>query len=418
MRTPSKPAITLDQAITNAERIDGALHAFNYRPTTYKATVHSGGALAGVPIAVKDLIDTADMPTTYGSKVFEGHQPAQDAWIVSKLRAAGAVIFGKTVTTEFAWRDPGATVNPWNPAHSPGGSSSGSAAAVGAGIVNIGLGTQTVGSIIRPASYCGVVGYKPTFGLIPTTGVHQLAASLDHLGFITSSVYWAAICHAIVVQGTDFDAARFNLQGLRPRKVGVYRSSQWAQVDTAVQQNFDAVLARLAAFGVACVEVDFESDIRDLNALTSDILAYEAHAAIAPDIAGKEALVGDYTRELMARGAAIDATRYAALLTELAQLRARRDALFNEVDVILSITSPTTALKGLQKTGDASFCAPATLLGLPAVTVPSGFSNDLLPFGVQLIGAGNKDWDMLLTAQWLSTILPALSAPSLLPPVN
>src|SRR5450830_836295 len=214
--TQETSSSSLAKAIAKADEIEGRLKAFTYRPESYPAPLSSSGALAGVAVAVKDLINTADMPTTYGSKIFAGHRPQQDAWIVSKLRAAGAVIFGKTVTTEFAWRDPGATVNPWNTAHSPGGSSSGSAAAVGAGIVDIALGTQTVGSVIRPASYCGAVGYKPTFGLIPTDGVHDLAPSLDHLGFITSSIYWATVCQAIVVQGTAFDPASFDRNGSKP----------------------------------------------------------------------------------------------------------------------------------------------------------------------------------------------------------
>ncbi len=413
-------AILLEQAIANANRIDSRLHAFCYRPATYAVIDDNvdrsvGNMLVGVPVAIKDLIDTADMPTTYGSKVFAGHQPQQDAWIVNKLRAAGAVIFGKTVTTEFAWRDPGATVNPWNPAHTPGGSSSGSAAAVGAGIVDIALGTQTVGSVIRPSSYCGVIGYKPTYGLIPTTGVHALAPSLDHLGFITSSVYWAAVCHAILVQGRAFDASSFDARGMKPHKIGIYRSSQWAQVDTDVQQNFDAVVCRLGACGVICEDVDLGIDMIEINRLTSDILAYEGHVSIAADIKGKEALVGTYMRELVAYGATIDDARYQVLLNQLHVLRAKRDDAFRDLDAIITITSPTTALEGLQKTGDASFCAPATLLGLPAVTIPSGFSNALLPFGVQVIGRGNSDLETLMISQWFSTMLPTLKAPIVLP---
>lgn len=406
----------LARAVAKAGQIDARLKAFTYRPDTYPAPLSSGGPLAGIAVAVKDLINTADMPTTYGSKIFEGHRPAQDAWIVSKLRAAGAVIFGKTVTTEFAWRDPGATVNPWNPAHSPGGSSSGSAAAVGAGIVDIALGTQTVGSVIRPASYCGAVGYKPTYGLIPTDGVHELARSLDHLGFITSNVYWAAVCHAVIARDNAIVApaspATF-AAGVKPRRIGVYRSSQWAQVDGHVQQNFDAVVRRLEAQGVECVDADLGADIRALNKLTVDILAYEGRAAIYDDIKDQAELAGPYTRDLVELGKSVSPAQYEAALAQLKDLRAARDAAFAGLDAIITITSPTTALKGLEKTGDASFCAPATLLGLPAVTVPSGFSTELLPYGVQLIARGNEDLALLQTAQWFSTMLPGLTPPSL-----
>src|SRR5450830_1513474 len=361
MTTPSTPAlphpeaanaISLTQAIAAAERLDAQLHAFIYRPSAdnYRPHGNTGkpSALTGVPVAVKDLIDTADMPTAYGSAVFKGNQPGKDAWIVTRLREAGAMIFGKTVTTEFAWRDPGATVNPWNNAHSPGGSSSGSAAAVGAGIVDIALGTQTVGSVIRPASYCGAVGYKPTYGLIPTDGVHALAPTLDHLGFITCSFYWAAVCHALIVRAgavaAPASAAAF-AAGIKPHKIGVYRSSQWARVDPDVQQNFDAVVRRLEASGVECVDLTLGPDIRALNALVADLLAYEARAAIHDDIKSSEALAGPYTRELVQRGAGISADTYQDLLQQVATLRAGRDALLQDVDAIITITSPTTALK-------------------------------------------------------------------------
>ncbi len=405
-------------AIAKADLIDDRLKAFIYRPAAAKYPTSGpntkSGPLAGVCVAVKDLIDTMDMPTAYGSKIFEGRRPEKDAWIVNKLREAGAVIFGKTVTTEFAWRDPGATVNPWNAAHSPGGSSSGSAAAVGAGIVDIALGTQTVGSVIRPASYCGAVGYKPTYGLIPTDGVHPLSQTLDHLGFITSSIYWAAVCEAVIARGTDFDPAAFDRKGTKPRKIGIFRSSQWAHVDADVQQNFDATVRRIASAGVECVDVDFELGLSELNSLTNDILAYEALKNIAGDIEGRESLAGAFTRELMERGATIDTAHYEAQIAKLEKLRANRDAVFKDLDAVISITSPTTALKGLAKTGDASFCTPATLLGLPAATVPSGFSTEFLPFGVQVIGPAHSDLTTLMIGQWLSTVLPAMKAPSLL----
>jgi Asp-tRNA(Asn)/Glu-tRNA(Gln) amidotransferase A subunit family amidase len=416
--TPADHGDALAHAMRAAERLDGTLRAFVHRPVSYALPPAVDGPLAGVPVAVKDLIDTADMPTTYGSKVFAQHQPQHDAWIVSRLRSLGAVIFGKTVTTEFAWRDAGPTVNPWNPAHSPGGSSSGSAAAVGAGIVDIALGTQTVGSVIRPASYCGAFGYKPTFGLIPTDGVHDLAPSLDHLGFITSSVYWAAVCHALIArEGTiAAPASPDQFEAVKPRRIGVYRSSQWGQVAPDVQRNFDAVIERLKAHGVSCEAVELGDDIVALNTLTTDILAFEACIAIQGEISGREELAGPYTRELVTRGQGIDEVDHGAAIERLDYLREHANDCFGQFDAIISITSPTTALPGLEKTGDASFCAPATLLGLPAVTVPSGFSGELLPYGVQLIGRSDDDLALLGVAQWLSEVLPGLRRPALLVP--
>ncbi|MCA1326890.1 amidase [Herbaspirillum sp. alder98] len=418
MSTPHPSENAVAAAMRAAEQLDGTLRAFVHRPVSYALPDAVDGTLAGVPVAVKDLIDTADMPTTYGSKVFAGHRPQNDAWIVARLRSLGAVIFGKTVTTEFAWRDAGPTVNPWNSAHSPGGSSSGSAAAVGAGIVDIALGTQTVGSVIRPASYCGAFGYKPTFGLIPTDGVHDLAPSLDHLGFITSSVYWAAVCHALIARNGAIaaPASPDQFEAVKPRKIGLYRSSQWAQVAPDVQANFEAVVKRLQAHGVHCEAVELSDDIVALNALTSEILAFEGCVAIQGEIAGREALAGPYTRELVARGQAIDEVEHGAAIERLDYLRERANDCFGEFDAIITITSPTTALPGLEKTGDASFCAPATLLGLPAVSVPSGFSGELLPYGVQLIGRSDDDLALLGVAQWLSEVLPGLRRPALLVP--
>lgn len=417
--TPKVIPTRLSAAIKAADTIDNTLKSFVYRPADYTSqlTLAVSGPLACVPIAIKDLIDTADMPTTYGSRTFEDHQPTRDAWIVAKLREAGAIIFGKTVTTEFAWRDAGPTVNPWNTAHSPGGSSSGSAAAVGAGIVDIALGTQTVGSIIRPASYCGAYGYKPTFGLIPTDGVHDLAVSLDHLGFILSDLYWGAVCHAVIVRNGAITAPSSPEQfaiGVKPRKIGVYRSSLWSYVESDVQQNFEGVIRRLNAQGVECVPVDFSEDLPTLNTLTNKILAYEANIAISNDIKGREEQVGAYTRDLIAYGKTISRQEYDALLIQLSDLRAARDNAFTDLDAIITITSPTTALKGLEKTGDASFCMPATLLGLPAVSVPCGISSDFLPYGLQLMGRGDDDLALLNVAQWVSTILPTLVVPAII----
>jgi Asp-tRNA(Asn)/Glu-tRNA(Gln) amidotransferase A subunit family amidase len=180
---------TVQQAFDAAQRLQPELQAFIHLPASPIVNRADRDApLAGVPVGIKDLIDTADMPTAYGSPAYEGRRPDKDAWVAARLREAGATILGKTVTTEFAWRQPGATTNPWNSDHTPGGSSSGSAAAVAAGIVPLALGTQTFGSVIRPAAYCGVVGVKPSYGTIARTGVLPLSRSLDHLGVFTTNV--------------------------------------------------------------------------------------------------------------------------------------------------------------------------------------------------------------------------------------
>ena len=187
---------------SRAVALEPWLKAFSYLPPYHEA---SDDRTMPVPVGIKDLIATSDMPTTYGSPIYDDHVPANDAWVVDRLRGLGAVIFGKTVTTEFAFRSPGPTVNPWNRAHTPGGSSSGSAAAVAAGIVPLALGTQTLGSIIRPAAFNGVVGLKPSFGAIPRTGVHPLAASLDHVGLFGRAVDDVAYALSLLIATHESD---------------------------------------------------------------------------------------------------------------------------------------------------------------------------------------------------------------------
>src|SRR6201986_1567695 len=190
------------QCLEKAKAVEPRLKAFKYLPTDVK---RRPGPLSGIPIAIKDIIATSDMPTTNGSAVYRDHVPASDAWVVERLRNLGATIFGKTVSTEFAWRHPGPTVNPWNGKHTPGGSSSGSAAAVAAGIVPLALGSQTLGSVVRPAAFNGVVGFKPSFGAIPRTGVHHLSPSLDHVGLFARRVDDVAYVLSLLAHGSDRD---------------------------------------------------------------------------------------------------------------------------------------------------------------------------------------------------------------------
>src|ERR1700675_3310940 len=188
--------------LEETKAVEPRLKAFEYLPQN---AARRPGPLSGIPVAIKDIIATSDMPTTNGSPIYRDHIPAADAWVVERLRSLGATIFGKTVSTEFAWRQPGPTVNPWNPAHTPGGSSSGSAAAVAAGIVPLALGTQTLGSVIRPAAVNGVVGLKPSFGAMPRTGVHPLSPSLDHVGCFARRVDDVALALSLLAGSSDSD---------------------------------------------------------------------------------------------------------------------------------------------------------------------------------------------------------------------
>src|SRR6202012_1208900 len=188
--------------LEKTRQIEPTLKAFEYLP---RDVTRRPGPLSGIPVAIKDIIATSDMPTTNGSPIYRDHVPAHDAWVVERLRNLGATIFGKTVSTEFAWRHPGPTVNPWNAKHTPGGSSSGSAASVAAGLVPLALGTQTLGSVIRPAAFNGIVGFKPSFGAIPRIGVHPLSPSLDHVGFFARRVDDVALALSLLAATSDAD---------------------------------------------------------------------------------------------------------------------------------------------------------------------------------------------------------------------
>ena len=252
-------------AATRARALEPWLKAFCYLPDAHDVDDTVTGPLAGIPVGVKDLIATADMPTTNGSPIYAGKTPDADAAIVTKIKGYGGVVLGKTVTTEFAWRHPGPTVNAWNRAHTPGGSSSGSAAAVGAGIVPLALGTQTWGSIIRPAAYNGVVGYKPSFGAVAREGVHPLAGSLDHVGFFTRSAEDAAAAFALFIEQlpnvvTSQAAWHQYFQASSPPKLAVMRTGRWSRADREQQENFEAQLAAFRLAGAELTEFDLPGD--------------------------------------------------------------------------------------------------------------------------------------------------------------
>src|ERR1700754_2945957 len=243
--------------LEQAKAVEPALKAFEYMPVD---TARRPGPLSGIPVAIKDIIATSDMPTTNGSPVYAGQVPPANAWVVERLRNLGATIFGKTVSTEFAWRHPGPTVNPWNRDHTPGGSSSGSAAAVAAGIVPLALGTQTLGSVVRPAAFNGVVGFKPSFGAIPRTGVHHLSPSLDHVGFFARRVDDVALALSLLAGASDRDrhgrpVPAFQVdpeRGIEPLakpRLGVVRFDKWSRVEPEQQKTFDTAIEKLRASG-------------------------------------------------------------------------------------------------------------------------------------------------------------------------
>ncbi|PLZ02921.1 amidase [Burkholderia sp. WAC0059] len=400
----------LAAATARADELEPWLHAFTWRPSSYDVGAAAGGPLAGLPVGVKDLIDTRDMPTAYGSPIYRDHRPSADARIVELIRQSGGTVFGKTVTTEFAWREPGPTVNPWNKQYTPGGSSSGSAAAVAAGIVPLAIGTQTVGSVIRPAAYCGVVGYKPSFGRVPRDGVHPLSASLDHVGFFAQTVEGAALAHALFVEGrpealasTDAWAAAF--PAWQPGRLGVLRTPFWARVQPAQKANFDASLERLRAAGATLVELEFGADMQEMVDAVQIIARVEALRAIGPLAQRHPELVSAHMHTLIEAGAAVPAAQYEAALALQARLRGESKALLAGCDAFVTPSAPGEPPAGIDDTGDATFCAPWSLTGSPAVTVPSGRSENHLPFGFQVVGAFGEDRHTLQVAAWVEGAL-------------
>ncbi len=373
------------------------------------AAVAPGGALAGMPIGLKDIIATRGVPTGMGSAAFDGHVPEASAWVVDTLAAASALMFGKTVTTEFAWRHPGRTRNPWNAAHTPGGSSSGSAAAVAVGSVPAALGTQTLGSVLRPAAFCGVVGYKPSFGAIPRTGVYPLAASLDHIGVFARSVVDAALLAAVLTgrDGIDFlntpapAPAWPVIEPTRPPRIALLPTVMWDRASDEQRRLVESVAGRLEADGATVVPLELPPAFDALWAIAKTICDAEGgtvNAALAHEDPPR---VSGPTIELVSRGAALSAADYLhAKDAQQALIRAFA-TLMAPFDVALMAPALGEAPLGLADTGDAVFCTPATLLGAPAIAIPAGRSAAGLPLGIQLVASWGNDLGLLANAMWV-----------------
>jgi Asp-tRNA(Asn)/Glu-tRNA(Gln) amidotransferase A subunit family amidase len=368
------------------------------------------GPLHGVPVGIKDIIDTGDMPTENGSALHAGRTPARDATVVAMLRGAGAVIMGKTVTTEFATRTPGKTRNPHNPAHTPGGSSSGSAAAVAAGMVPLALGSQTTGSTIRPAAYCGVWGMKPTHGLVPRHGMFQLSRTLDHVGLFARGVDDLALLleHLVGYDERDPDSrprARVPYRVVAadepplPPMFAFVRAPRWERMDADAKEAFGELLQKLG------------DRVEELELITApdEMLAW--HAAISgPEIAvnlhrewekAREGL-SPALRERIERGRGVPAVEYVEALARIPELDASFTELFEQrYDAIITPAAYGTAPAGLESTGDPACCALWTLCGMPSLSVPLMEGANGLPLGVQLVGPRHGDARLLRTARWL-----------------
>jgi len=405
-------AALVEACLDKIGSLDGTLHAWAYVDgdgARAAARALDGGTargvLRGVPIGVKDIFHVQGMPTTAGSRPFAHSRPSADATSVGRLRAAGAIVLGKTHTTEFAFRDPAPTCNPWNPRHTPGGSSSGSAAAVAARMVPAALGTQTVGSVLRPAAYCGVVGYKPTHGLVPADGVIPLAWSLDHVGVFARSVPDVALVLGVLTG-----------RGLDPVPVGAPRLALAPELlDRATPEmaaHVRALAERFAAAGATVTELKLPAEFATLHAAGQRVLEVEAAAYHRDAFARHEKDYGKHIAEMIRIGLGHTAVDYVAANRARLAFRETVMPLLAAHDALLSPTAPATAPEGLAFTGDASLCAPWSSAGVPAVSLPSGVSDrSRLPLAVQLVQAAGADARLLGVAAWCERQLDPMPAP-------
>ncbi len=379
------------------------------------------GALHGVPLALKDIFDAAGLPTTAGAGRFAHRAPSADAAPVARLRAAGGIVLGKVTTTAFAFLDPSPTRNPWNPEHTPGGSSSGPAAAVAARMVPLALGSQTVGSVLRPAAYCGVIGFKPSYGRISTAGVVPLAWSLDHVGIFARAVEDCALALGLLAgldaadplsSGAPIDdylaAAR---HPVAPR-IGLLRSLL-ERATPEMANHMDAVARGFQSAGALVTDVELPSSYARIHEAGNRVVRAEA-AAYHASLYGKHA--AEYPpriREAIEAGQAIGAVDYLAAQHERRVFREEMGAIAARYDALMLPTVGAPAPRGLGSTGDPYFCAPWSFSGMPAIALPSGVDADGLPLSVQLVGGIFAEARLLGAAAWCEPVIGFSAAPRL-----
>jgi Asp-tRNA(Asn)/Glu-tRNA(Gln) amidotransferase A subunit family amidase len=414
------PKAFYDQQITIAKEADERLHLFasldedviRLQADHLLRARHRGeplGALYGVPIAIKDLFDTIDFPTTYGSRIHEGRYTVADATAVARLRQHGAVIFGKTVTTEFATMQPAATLNPHNLEHTPGGSSSGSAAAVAAGVVPVALGSQTNGSVIRPASFCGVYGFKPSMGEVPRTGMFDQSPTLDQVGLFARNIEDLAKVGELMTGDDGMDpACRANVPRQwhsvamsappLPPKFCFVRTPWWPQMDAEAQEACDAFIELMQGI-VEVVElppviektIEWQATVNDAELFHA--LYYEYHHRAEG--------LGDTLRLRLERASNISAADYLLAKDRIPHVACAFDEFFDRYDAILTPAALGAAPKGLQSTGNPIMQTVWTFAGMPAVSMPLLTLSGNMPLGIQAVGQLQRDGRLLRSCRWL-----------------
>ena len=383
-RVQAWETLDLERALERAAAIDAA---------------GPSGALAGVPLAIKDIIDVAGLPTRCGSPVHASAQPARrNAACVSALERAGAIPLGKSVTTEFAYYNPGKTRNPWNLAHTPGGSSMGSAASVACGMAAGALGTQTNGSVVRPAAFCGVVGFKPSLGAVSNDGILDPWPTLDHTGVFARDVADAALLAAAIAEPGFFGG---NADALpRAPRLAVVRSPVWKLASAEQQQMLTANAESLGRAGAEVVELELPSAFDDAHAVQRVIMAFEAARHFASLRRAHRANLSEAFDALLGEGAATSESKYREALAATAQLKREHANAYAGVDAILTPPAAGEAPATLRETGSPAFCTIWTLLGVPEVTIPVGSGPAGLPLGLQIVGRHRDDERVLAVAAW------------------
>ena len=357
--------------------------------------------LAAVPLAVKDVYDTADFLTTYGSSIYQNHRPSTDAKLVSMMRSLGAIVVGKTVTTEFAYWQPGPTTNPYNPKHTPGGSSSGSAAAVSSGMVPLALGSQTAASIIRPASYCGVYGFKPSFGILPLDGVKPLAPSLDHAGFLARSVEDIKLCFTAVLGHEHFSQSS-TTNSEKPSSnltvttlTGGWKVILQKECQQAVDDCFASAISQGSKFSEKVIFTDFERLTNDQTTL----MAAEAVQSFQYEKEFKFHKLSDHVRKLLKEGSEVTTAQLKQARIPLENPKEFENRLFRDADILMCPSTLDTAPLLGPATGNPMMSRAFNILGLPSLSVPYRIADSGLPVGVQVVARRGADLSLLSFAE-------------------
>lgn len=391
------------QAFTYLDR-DGVLA----QARSLDSTTGPRGPLHGIPLGVKDIMETSDQPTGFGSPIYgANYRGALDAACVALAREAGAIIFGKTVTTEFATYQPGKTRNPHALEHTPGGSSSGSAAAVAAGMLPLAFGTQTAGSVIRPAAYCGVVGYKPSFGRIPRAGVKSLSESLDTIGLFARDVPDVAFAIAALLRRPFWCIDESDATPPERLRVGLCRSPQWTSAAPETIALWQNATSRLeSVLGIDATEAILPAEFEGLAEAQRDLMDYEAARALAFERIHHRDQLSTPLRRLLDRGWSIPSERYDACRSQIAAARAAlRLGANGPWDVLLTPSAPGEAPAGIEATGDPVFNRIWTAIGVPCVHLPLSGGPRGLPLGLQVIGPFDADAATLAAAHRLHQVL-------------